>query len=298
MKGPILKWVLGVLLVILIAAILFVRHAWIATFGPGSTKEETARILVHDLKFGARAKQKAVEYGDTILPLIQAESEDFTGLNARNAFWIAGVLGTIKTDKSRAILLDLYSRTNSLAKLTGAVGLAQQKALPDRIDEDSFLVQTVRNEKFQAETQLAIIALGKSKNPAALPCLLDVLRKRPTDYWNHAYACEALACIGSRDAIPVLRECLLSPEFYALPEAFRSLVALGDREAVPLAIARVSPDLKGYNSGFVVGELKKVTGRSYGYDGQAWKNWWESVKTNWQIPDRFLKPWDEQIDMH
>jgi hypothetical protein len=269
-----------------------------AAFGPGGTKEETARILVHDLKFGGRAQHKAVEYGDAILPLIQAETSGFIGLNGRNAFWIAEVLGAIKTDRSRTILLDLYSRTNPVAKLTGAVGLAQQRALHDSFEESSFLVQTVRNETGQTETQLAIIAMGKSKNRAALPCLLDVLRKRPTDYWYHAYAAEALARIGSKDAGPVLRECLQSPEFHALPEAFRALIALGDREAVPLAIARVSPELKDYNSGFVVGELKKVTGRSYGYDGKAWQRWWDSAKTGWQIPGQFLKPWDEQKDLY
>jgi hypothetical protein len=297
-KRPLLRWVLGVLLVFAVAATLVVRHVWMAMFGPGSTREETARILVHDLKFGGRARQKAVQYGDAILPLIQAESSDFTGLNGRNAFWIAEVLGAIKTDKSHAILIDLYARTNSVAKLTGAVGLARQEALPERIDEGSFLVRTVRNEKGQAETQLAIIALGRSASPAALPCLLDLLRKRHTDYWYHAYACEALARIGSREVTPVLRECLRSPEYHALPEAFRALIALGDREAVPLTIARVSPDLKGYNSGFVVGELKKVTGKSYGYDRQAWQNWWESTKASWQIPDQFLKPWDEQRHMY
>jgi hypothetical protein len=64
-----------------------------------------------------------------------------------------------------------------------------------------------------------------------------------------------------------------------------------------LAIARVSPDLKDYNSGFVVVELKKVTSRSYGYDREAWKKWWDSAKNTWQIPEQFLKPWDEQKDI-
>lgn len=297
MKRPTRKWILGALLVLAIGAMLLARSVWMATFGPGSTKEETARFLVHDLKFGGRAQHKAVGYGDAILPLIQAESSDFTRLNGRNAFWIAEVLGAVKTDQSRAMLLDLYARTNSIQKLTGAVGLAQQGLLPGEIDEGSFLVQTVRVGTGQTERELAIIALGKSTNHAALPCLLDVVR-RPAGYWDHACACEALARIGSRESVAVLRECLRSPEFHALPEAFRALIALGDREAVPLAIARVSPELRGYNSGFVVGELKKVTGRSYGYNGQKWHTWWESAKTSWQIPEHFLKPWDEQKDLY
>ncbi|MCX6916569.1 MAG: HEAT repeat domain-containing protein [Verrucomicrobia bacterium] len=289
-----LKWVIGALLVLAVTAILFVRSVWMATFGPGSTAKETARILVHDLKFGGRAKHKAVEYGDRFLPLLGAESENFSRLNGRNSFWIADVLGAIRTDKSRAILLDLYSRTNSIAKLTGAVGLTQQSLLPVEIDQNCFLVQTVRNAPSQTETQLAIIALGWSKNPAALPCLLDLLQQRGVDYWYHAYACAAVARIGLKNGTPILRECLRSPEFHALPEAFRALICLGDSEAVPLAIARVSPDIKGYNSGFVVGELKKVTGKSYGYDQNSWRNWWRSTKGAWQIPEEFRKSWDEQ----
>jgi len=289
-----LNWTLGVLLAVCIAAGLFVWLAWQAAFGPGLTREQTARILVHDMKFGGRAKDKAIKYGDAILPLIQTESAGFTALNGRNSFWISEVLGEIDSDSSRVMLLDLYGRTNRLVRLIGAVGLAHQHALPDRIDEDNFLIQIVREDASQRETELAIIALGRSEDPAALPCLLNVLRKRPSGYWHHAYACQATARIGSREAVPVLRDCLKSPDFHALPDAFRALIALGDREAVPLAIARISPDLKGYNSGWIVGELKRVTGTSYGYDAEAWNRWWNSTKATWQIPEQFLAPWDEQ----
>lgn len=263
-------------------------------FGPGGSLEETARILVHDSKFGMRAKQKAIRHGDEILPLIQKESHDFTILNGRNAFWIADVLGKIRTDHSRTILADLYSRTNAIARLTGAIGLAQHKALPDPVDENSFLVRNVLTGSSETETQLSIIALGWAKNEEALPCLLWLLKQRPINYWHHACACEALARIGSRKAIPVLRDCLRSDQFHALPSAFRALIALGDREAVPLTIARVTPEIRGKNSGFVVRELKKVTGKSYGYDPARWKKWWASVQDKWQIPEKFTKPWDEQ----
>ena len=269
-----------------------------AAFGPGKTMDETAGILVHDSKFGMRAKQKAIQYGDEILPLIQKESEDFTILNGRNSFWISDVLGAIQTDRSRAMLTDLYSQTNAIARLTGAIGLARHKALPDPVDENSFLVQNVRTDPGQTETQLSIIALGWTKDEKALPCLLDLLKQRPIDYWHHAYACEALARIRSKEAIPVLRDCLKSEQFYALPSAFRTLRALGDREAVPLAIARVTPEIEDKNSGFVVSELKKVTGKSYGYNQARWQEWWTSVQDKWQIPEQFTKPWDEQEQMY
>jgi len=245
----------------------FLYHQYRADFGPGGSMEETAHIIVHDSKFGMRAIRKAIQHGDKILPLIH-------------------------TERSLAILSDLYTRTNAVARLTGAIGLAQHKALPDPVDENSFLVQNVRADPSQTETWLSIIALGWTKDEKSLPCLIDLLKQRPMDYWHHAHACEALARIGSELAIPVLRDCLKSEQFYALPSAFRALIALGDREAVPLAIARVAPENKGKNSGFVVRELEKVTGKSYGYRQSRWEKWWISVKDQWQIPGEFTKPRD------
>lgn len=275
-------------------------------FGPGESLGQTAHILVHDRKFGMRAKEKAIEGGDAILPWIRYESRNFELLDNRNAFWIAEVLGATETDRSRKILIDLYSRTSALARLTGAVGLARHGALPDPIDENSFLVQNVRTflsqnarmDPHQTETWLSIIALGWTGDEKALPCLFDLLEKRPIDYWHHAHACEALARIRSKEAIPVLRDCLKSEQFYALPSAFRTLITLGDREAVPLAIARVTPEIQGSNSGFIVGELEKVTGQSCGDDPAQWEKWWSSVQETWQIPDEFTKPWDEQERMY
>jgi hypothetical protein len=289
-----LKWFFFCVLLVAIILGALVGYVWKVAFGPGSTKEETAQILVNDDKFGSRAEQKAILYGDSILPLIQNDSANFEKLNSRNSFWIAEVLGKIRTEKSRSILLDLYSRTNRIAKFTGAIGLFEQGAFPETITTNSVLIQTVEGDPNQTETQLAIIALGYSKDTNALPCLLDLLRKQPLDYWHHAYACEAVARIGSPKAVPVLEDCLKSEKFYAFPNAFRALIALGDKQAVPLAIARVSPDIKMQNSGFVVGELKKVTGKSFGYDRDAWHKWWDSVKTTWEIPKDYLKPWDEQ----
>jgi hypothetical protein len=291
-----LKWFFICLVCIAIILIALAGYAWATIFGPGFTKEETAKILVHDDKFGGRAEQKAIRYGDSILPLIQSESANFEKLNGRSSFWIAEVLGKIQTDKSRSILSDLYSRTNQIAKLTGAIGLLEQGAFPEKITTNCLLVQIVRNNsvKTETETELAIIALGYSSDTNALPCLLDLLRNQPSGYWLHAYACDAVAQIGSREAIPVLEDCLKSEKFYALPNAFRALITLGDKRAVPLVIDRISPDIKDKNSGFVVSELKKVTGKSYGFDQDAWKKWWSSVETTWEIPTDFLKPWDKQ----
>ncbi len=261
---------LGLLLAILTAAIYWLRSFQHNASWPGGTPAETASILLHDLKFGMRAKEKAIAYGDQILPFLQKESQDFVHLNPRSAFWIADVLGGIQTEAAREILRELYARTEPLARLAGAIGLAQQEVLPNEITDDHFLVQTVQTDPSQAEMRLAIIALGWIRSPAALPCLIAVLQQPPKNYWYDAEAARAVERIGDPAAIPVLKACLQRADFHALPETFRALIALGDPEAVPLAIARVSPDLKRFNSGFIVQELETVTGRRFGFNSAAW----------------------------
>jgi len=87
---------------------------------------------------------------------------------------------------------------------------------------------------------------------------------------------------------------LKSEQFHALPNAFRALIALGDKNAVRFAIDRISPEIKSLNSGAIVTELKKVTGKSFGYNREAWQKWWNSAEPQWEIPKDFLVPWDEQ----
>jgi hypothetical protein len=241
-----------------------------------------------------RGREKAIEYGDQIIPLIREESKDFRELNGRNSFWIAEILGSIDSELSRKTLKGLYQRKDDLSVLVGSIGLCMHGAYPAQINEDSYLVRKVRKAESQTETQLAIIALGYSGSVEALPALHDLLSKRPNDYWHHAHACEALARIRSTKSIPVLRSCLQDPEFYALSEAYRVATSLGDKEATALAIGRVSKDLEGKNSGFLIDELEKVTGKKHGYNKETWVTWWESEGEAWQIPKKFLVKWDEQ----
>jgi HEAT repeat protein len=251
--------------------------------------EETAKILIHDIQFGDRAKEKAIQHGDDIIPLIRKETKDFTVLV--RADWIADVLGAIKTESSRKVLLDLYSRTNDLTRLVGAVGLARQGALTGPVDEHSFLVRMAALER-SPHNEMAIRALGLSRDEKALPFLVDLLKKGRGARLD-GVTCEALAAIGSKDAIPVLRDCLKADKFYALPSAFRALIILGDRDAIPLAIARLTPeDKRSGGARWIVVDLRLMTGEKFGFDQASWLQWWDSAKGSWQIPEKFRKPWD------
>ncbi len=286
-----IRWLLlvfGALLLVTVLGLSLLRYNDV---GPGLTARRTAHILIHDDYFGGRATSRAIHLGDAILPLIAGESRNFEKLNWVNAFRVAEVLGAINTAHSTLIAHHLYDRSERLQHLVGSAALAQKGMLDSRGIDD--LVATVNGpDRFEGE--LAIIALGRAAATRAAPILIEVLREGPGDYWRQAEACDAIARIRYMAAIPILKSCLRSEEFDPLPNAFRALVTLGDSEAVPLAIARVGPELRGYNRGGVVMELEKVTGQHFGYDRQLWSVWWNSVKPGWSIPDAFKKRFDEQ----
>jgi hypothetical protein len=256
-------------------------------------------------------------YGDRVIEPLKQYSKDFTLLNGENAARIATVLGTNKSKKSEEILVALWHRESPYARLVGAIGLARHHKFPENLKEDSFLVKNIHDwiahhinkpsydasqygkwmtddTELKSKSDLSIIALGYSGDHKALPPLLIVLKLRDVEYWTHVYTCEAVARIASADAVSVLEECLRSSDFYALPEAFRALITLNDKQAVPLAIARVTPEIKKYNSGYIVKELSKVTGKDFGYNRDHWQLWWQSNERSWVIPDEFRKPYDEQ----
>jgi hypothetical protein len=296
-----------------------------AIIGPITVKGAAEALVVqHDFQDYRLIMKKANQYGDHVLEPLKEYSKDFTLLNYRNAVRIATVLGENKSPKSEQILNDLWTRENPYAKLVAAIGLGLHQKFPDKLKSDSFILININawltheNNKpkcdpekcpeqymkwlgddleLQEKTDLSIIALGYSRDDKALPTLLAFL-KMQVGYGIQAHACEACARIASSDAIPVLEDCLKSSKFNALPEAFRALISLNDKQALPLAIARVTPDIKAYNSGRIVDELTKVTGKDFGYDRDRWQSWWQSNGQSWTVPAEFRKPYDEQRKLY
>lgn len=282
------------------------------------TVDGVAEALIVGRDFGGgNIIKTANKFGDRVLGPLEIYSKNYTLLNRGNAESIATVLGTNKSIKSEEILIALWNRENEYARLVGAIGLARHNKLPESLEGDSFLLGNVRrwikhqnakpgfdspkfatwmkeDSELQSKSDLSIMALGFSADRRALPTLFNVLKLRDVDYWTHVYACEACARIASADATPILEDCLKSTNFNALPEAFRALITLNDKQAVPLAIARITPDIKNYNSGFIVKELAKVTGKDFGYNRDRWQSWWQSNEQSWTIPAEFRKPYDDQ----
>lgn len=295
-----------------------------AIIGPTTPRDAAeALVVLHDFQNDRLIIKKANKYGDRILDPLKEYSKDFTDLNHRNAVRIATVLGTNRSPKSEQILNDLWHRENPYARLVGAIGLGLHQKFPDKLEGDSFILNNINawlkheNNKPKCDPEkcpeqyeqwwadkrelpekagISIIALGYSRDIKALPILLEILKMR--EIGAHGYACEACARIASADAIPVLEDCLKSSNFYALPEAFRALITLNDKQAVPLAIARVTPAIRGYNMGYIVEELAKVTGKEFGYNRDRWQSWWQSNEHSWTIPAEFRKPYDDQPGLY
>jgi len=253
-----------------------------------------ARVMIEDRTFGARTVDVAIAYGNRILDPLREASKDFEALDDRNAFWIAEVLAAVQTKRCRALLDELWSRDRPYDRMVAAVALAAHGAYPEPLDDDSLLVRTARQRPsapgdIEALTELAVIGLGKTGDQRMTPILAGILRSDPRSYSIEAYACGSLTALGSPAAIEILRDCLRREDFWALPEALRGLIRLGDPTAVPLAIRRIDPSLEGTNSGLIVDELAEVTGQRFGHDRDRWMKWWSSVQGEWRIPERLLK---------
>ena len=273
----------SILIVTLVVSILAVFSAGL--WYPGITPTQTAKIIAHDSKFGMRATGAAIFFGDSFIHALKSESQDYELVNGRNAFWIIEILSEKETDVSHAAAVELYGDQNLKTKLAGAAVLAKygdlskHEFLPDGLIYD-ILVKKQYGEKSENSfkdsdyIELALQATVNANNKDMIPYIISILNDRPSPYWSHAKACDALAELNAIEAIPVLKEAMKSDEFYALPNAFNALAKLGEKDAVPLAISRIGPDIEGKNSGFVIDELEKFTGQSFGKDKVAWERWW------------------------
>jgi hypothetical protein len=104
------------------------------------------------------------------------------------------------------------------------------------------------------------------------------------DYWFYVSFADTLANIGDELAIPDLHKALKSGKFYAIPAVFKALIALDDKEAIPLAIQRISPALKNKNSALIIEDMEEVTGVNFDYDRSRWEAWWQINKDSFELP--------------
>lgn len=278
-------WRLVLLAVLLICAVWITMPSW---YG-GVTPTQTARILVEDRKFGMRALRMGIYWGDAVLVPLRQATDDFRLLDNRNSFWVGELLAKNQSSRSNELSLELYKRDSLISKVVGAIGLAAHNNLPkEAFQQNGVLRKILVSEEYlyrldsdghksyvdTSLLELTLIAAKYAKSMDSVNDIIALIEKRPLPYWVHAHSADALGAIGDHRAVMPLEMAMRASDFYALPNAFRALVTLSSDLAVPLAIERISPEIKGKNSKYVVHELEAVTGKNYGYDQARWKEWW------------------------
>ncbi len=285
------KWVFFLVVVIFLSGVGWMTASlWFGGFIPS----QTAGIIIKDRSFGMRALGMGHFWGDLILEPLREQSDDFRRLDDRNALWVAELLADNPSEGAAAVAHELYKRDEGLARLVGAIGLAARGELPEEAfagdgilhrifvsDEYRYHIDATGKRTFGDTTPLtlALIAAQRARSPAAVADIVKLIEKRPAPYSVHAYAADALGAIGDPRAVAVLEEALRDPGFHALSSAFRALVALHSAQAIPLVIARISPEIEPLRQGFVVHDLEAVTGENFGYDGERWREWWASQRS-------------------
>lgn len=261
----------------------------------GFTPNQVASVLINDADMGGRALSKAIFFKDSIFPSLRVISENYKRLNSRNSERVATLL--IKNDSPTSLKLanELYSRKGNIERLVGSVGLAAHGKLPAKdFQKNGFLHEILERvagrDQYgpngmliindQDEIELALIAAKYAKSKDSVSDIVAIIQKEPLPYFEHAMASDALGKIGDVTAIPFLEASMKSKNFYALPNAFCALVLLSDNQAIPLAIDRITPDIKGRNSQDIIKKLEEVTGKHFGFSQEEWRQWLRKNKNH------------------
>lgn len=245
-----------------------------------NTPEQAAQKAILPPKINKRfAVEKCVQYGDAIIPHLATASQDFKYLYHGAVENVAYILAGINSPKSIALLNDLYHRDDPQTKEAGALGLVLSGNFKEQLTKDSFLVNDIN--------EIKALTLANLGDKTAVPFLIETLATE-TAYWKCDRISKALGFIGDPSAIEPLRDFLRAPKSIALDGAFRGLIMLDDKEAIPLLIDRISPEIKDSAPG-AISSLKQVTDVDFGRNREAWKAWWEANKRSFVIPESAVK---------
>lgn len=268
----------------------------------GDTPERAAGRLVHGPWRSDSDVTRAQAYGDRLLGPLRTASKDFSAIDIGHEIDVAEVLSANRSPLCEALLIELSRRREFAPRLIAALGLLRHGK---QLDEETrvFLRRVASadlspDERLRAETAdgaleeasanalwayraLAMRALGEGKDAAALSVLVASLNDVPQ---MQTAACNSLALMRDSRAVPALRGAIRDPQFEPAVAAFRALIALGDHEAVGLAIERIDPAVERYTGGALVPELEAVTGEKFGLDKTGWTEWWKVAGPNWRLP--------------
>jgi len=123
-------------------------------------------------------------------------------------------------EKCRVIANDLFSRKQFLGEIDRSNRFRPKQGIAINQDGQGLPEKNyTRKPQSNRDSISNYCAWQNTRTGIACLALLDLLKRIPPDYWQNAYACEAVARIGSPDAIPILRKCLKSARFTRYPES-------------------------------------------------------------------------------
>ncbi|MBX7255054.1 MAG: hypothetical protein K1Y02_01740 [Candidatus Hydrogenedentes bacterium] len=258
--------------------ISIVRHDM---FPNVSSPASAANAAIHVPEFNKKvAVGPCIAYGDAVLPYLEAESSNYTQLYHGSHRNVALILSGIDSPKSLAVLRELYSRDQLWAKEAGMLGLVLCGQFNEPVHEGAFIVQDIDEVK---ATALALL-----DRKEAVPFLISSLQSSKRDFWAHTKIMEALGALGDQTSIEPLRNYLHDKTVFALDGAFRALIMLGDRDAIPITIKRIEPDMDD-SQALVIPSLELVTRQNFGRDREDWQRWWQGAQTSFRIPPEAIE---------
>ncbi|MFH0796385.1 MAG: HEAT repeat domain-containing protein [Candidatus Omnitrophota bacterium] len=174
-------------------------------------------------------------------------------------------LGAIKDPEA------VYPLAITLKDSNPGIRSAAAGALGDIGDRHAvhFLITTLSKDKEYLVRIEALKALGKIKDAAAVIPLIDSLKDANNDIRKASAA--ALGEIKDPQAVPLLVPLLEDLDYSVRKSVKDSLTKMG-KVAVPYLITTLED--RGVRKE-VVEVLTEITNKRFGYDYDAWKNWWE-----------------------
>lgn len=257
-----------------------------------------ARDLVLTSKPQYDVVGRAVSYGDAILIPLRVVTKDFSSIDGEGALRLVEVFTAIQTPAADQAIGQMANGPALMPKLVAAAVLGRRGRPIERMRPELVRIAAgawTEEEKKDATLgegnergvlinqlwlyqRLAIAALGQPRGVEEIGKLAGLLSDKNSSPL-HAAVCDALGLAGGPESVTALQAAMRDSRFEDTPAAFRALVKLGDRQAVPLAISRIDPESEKYTGGWLVPELEKVTGVHLGADRAKWEAWWQSRST-------------------
>ncbi|MCA9421748.1 MAG: HEAT repeat domain-containing protein [Nitrospira sp.] len=252
MKKP-FDYIIFILLVVAGVSVIFFSPFYF----PGFTERQTAELFIEPQNKRIRegGHIKANWHGSDLFDDFRLLTNDFLKKETYDFKALAHFLNEIDTTALLNEASQLYSQEDLAQKLLGALLLSKSKEKHQYPDLFPFLDRIVRRTYPGLDKNLfrlndyfsegAILAVGNLGGEKSFELLVEVLNESPVPSSRHEAACQALAEMQDRRAIPILHKKMVDPEFHTLLAAYQALLKLGDKQAEEIARKRVSLGLGG-----------------------------------------------------